>query len=146
MALIPYRQNNDWPTRFFDEFFRMPDFWEDTASSIRGVAADVYETPEAVVVEMATPGINPEDININVMGDTLTISGESKQEEKTEKRDYYQKQIRYGNFAQSVTLPATVQSDRAEATFNNGILKVILPKSEEAKPKKIQIKVGDGKK
>lgn len=145
MALIPYRRSSELP-RILDEFFRMPDLWEDTASSVRGIAADVYETPEAVVVEMATPGISPEDININVTGDTLTISGQSRQEEKTEKRDYYQKQIRYGSFAQSVTLPATVQSDRAEANFNNGILKVTLPKSEEAKPKKIQIKVGDGKK
>jgi HSP20 family protein len=125
----------------------MPDLWEDTGSAIRGAVADVYETADDITVEMAVPGVSPEDININVTGDTLTISGESKKEEehKDKKRNYYQKQIRYGSFAQSVALPAGVQADKADASFRNGILKITLPKAEEAKPKRIQIKVDDGK-
>ena len=146
MALIPYRRGSELtPARMFEDFFRMPDLWEEVTSSVRGIAADVYETPDAVIVELATPGVNPDDLNINVTGDILTISGESRQEEKSENRNYYQKQIRYGTFAQSVTLPATVQSANAEATFNNGILRVSLPKSEEAKPRKIAIKVNQAK-
>ena len=144
MALVPYRRADS--RSLIDELFRMPELWEDTLSSVRGAVADVYETPEAVVVEMAVPGVKPGDISINVTGDTLTISGQNSRSEKEENsRSYYQKQIRYGSFAQSVTLPSSVQSDKAEATFTHGILKVTLPKSEEAKPRKIEVKVQEGK-
>jgi len=114
---------------------------EETASTLRGVLADVYETADEVVVEMAVPGVKPEDISINVKGDTLTISGESKSREDNSKRSYYQRQLRYGSFAQALTLPASVESDKAEAHFDHGMLKVILPKAEEAKPKTIEVKV-----
>lgn len=142
MALVP-RRRDDWDIlRNIDDYFRWPtDFWEDRASfQLRSMATDVYETDEAVVVEMAAIGVKPEDININVTGDTLTVSGESKSEQEENKRNYYQKQLRYGSFAQTVTLPVSVDANRAEARFENGLLKITLPKAEEAKPKKIQIK------
>lgn len=143
MAIVPYRSRRDLPSRIFDQFLSGNDLWDEWSfGSARGVLADVYETPDSVVVEMAVPGIKQEDITINVTGDTLTISGERKEEEKREKRNYYQRELRYGSFVQSVALPSTVKSDKAEARFHNGILRVELPKAEEARPKKIQIKSG----
>lgn len=127
----------------FDEFTRIPDIWEDYTPQVRAAAADIYETENNVVAEIAVAGINKDDINITVSGDTLTVSGETKKEEETEKREYYQKQLRYGNFAQSLILPSTVQADKAKANFKNGILKITIPKSEEAKQKQIKIEDGE---
>ncbi|MBU6389502.1 Hsp20/alpha crystallin family protein [Patescibacteria group bacterium] len=109
------------------------------------VAADVYETAETVCVELAVPGVKPDGISINIVGDVLTVTGKSEKEEVEEKREYYQKQVRYGSFTQSITLPCAVKSEEAEATFTHGILKISLPKAEASKPKQIQIKVGDQK-
>lgn len=138
MKSMQYRQ--DLPARWLEDWFRFPDPWEET-SALRGVLADVYETADEVVVELAVPGVKPEDIQINVTGDTLTISGESRVENADQKREYYQKQIRHGSFAQALTLPASVESDKAQAHFTHGVLKVVLPKAEAAKPKSIAIKV-----
>lgn len=131
----------------FEDFFRGPSLWEDgLTSAIRPAAADIYETTGEVVVKMAVPGIKPEDINIQVSGDTLNISGETKDEEEDKGKNYYQRQLRYGRFAQSLVLPTAVQSEKAEATFRNGMLTLTLPKSEEAKPKQIKVRVEDGAK
>jgi HSP20 family protein len=131
----------------FDDFFRLPDMWEEgTLSHVRGLTADVYETENEVVAEMAVPGVKPDDISISVTGDTLTVSGESKEERKEEKKDYYQKQIRYGSFAQSLILPSAVEANKAQANFKHGVLKITIPKSEEAKPKQIKIKVEEKEK
>lgn len=143
MALVPRRSG--FGLRDFDDFFRIPDWFDDVQhSQLRGMAADVYETDDSVVVEMSVPGIKPEDININVTGDTLTVSGETKteQEENDKKRHYYQKQLRYGSFAQTVSLPSSVDADKADANFEHGVLRISLPKSEAAKPKRIEIKSG----
>ena len=95
----------------FDDLFRMPSLWEDgLTGAVRAAAADVYETDENVVVKMAVPGIKPEDINIQVSGDTLNISGETKDEAEDKGKNYYQRQLRYGRFAQSLVLPTSVQS------------------------------------
>ncbi len=111
-----------------------------------GTGLDIYETPEAVTVEMPVPGIRPEEISITVTNGVLTISGERKQEENKQGRDYHRQQIRYGRFSQSIALPADVEADKADASFTDGMLKVELPKAEKAKPKQIQVKVGAGSK
>ena len=106
-----------------------------------GIPADLYESDNEVVVEYVLPGLKPEDVQISLTGDTLTVSAEAKQEETEQKRDYYLKQVRRGSFSQSFTLPADVQADKVDANFENGLLRIILPKAEAAKPKNIQIKV-----
>lgn len=138
MMLVPTRKGM---IRTFDDAFRLPDIWdEDPFLQLRGMAADVYETAKDVVVKMAVPGVKREDISISIVGGTLYVSGETKEEEKTEKKDYYQKEMRYGSFSQAVNLPNTILSDKAEAVFKDGVLKVTLPKSPESQPKKIEIK------
>lgn len=106
-----------------------------------GLLTDVYETPENVIIETAVPGIKPEEIKVSITEDTLTISGELKQQEVEEGREYHQKEMHYGLFSESVELPVAVQADKVEAHFNHGMLKITLPKVEEVKPKQIEVKI-----
>ena len=126
------------PRNWFDDFERIMD---SDSAHFHSVASDVYETDDDVVVEMSLPGVKPEELNIQITGDTLTISGERKSVEEDKKKEYYQKQIRYGSFAQSVALPTNIKADAADAHFEHGVLKIVIPKAEEAKPKKIEVKV-----
>lgn len=100
---------------------------------------DLIETDENIIVTASLPGARPEDVNITIQGNTMTISGEIKQEEMKEGEVYFRER-RTGSFRRSFTLPTSVNAERVNAMFENGVLKVTVPKSEEAKPKKIQIK------
>ncbi len=104
-----------------------------------GPAVDMYETDDAYVVKASLPGIKPEDIEITVVGDTVTIKGEVKAEEHEEKRNYIYRERRTGRFMRSLTLPGVVTED-AKAEFDNGVLTLTLPKPEERKAKRIKVK------
>lgn len=104
------------------------------------LALDIYETDQAVVVKASLPGVKPEDIDISVVGDTLTIKGEVKEESETEDGCYHCRERRTGAFERTVTLPSSIVPDKAEAKFENGILNLTLPKAEEVKPKSIKVK------
>jgi HSP20 family protein len=84
--------------------------------------------------------MRPEDIHVSLEGDTLTISGERKQEEEKQEGESYRSELYFGRFQRSVTLPARVDANKIQATYKNGVLTVAVPKSEEAKPKQIQVK------
>jgi HSP20 family protein len=103
---------------------------------------DVFITEDDLVLEMAVPGANPDDINISVTGDTVTLSGEIRDSRQQQKGQAYLDEIWRGRFQRSFTLPIQVDADKAEATFENGILVLRLPKSEATKPRKIQVKGG----
>lgn len=123
---------------FFDEFFN-------TGSGLRsitsGVDVDMYETDNDVVVEAKVPGYKEEDISIKVEDYILTISGTMTQEnEDTSNRKYHLKEMRSQSFSRSLSLPTRVNAEKAEATFENGMIKIILPKMEEVKPRTITIK------
>jgi len=104
-----------------------------------GFALDVYENDDALVVKAALPGVRPDEVDISVIGDVLTVKGETKSEQETKDENYHRRELRYGAFARSVPLPTRVDHEKAEATFENGILIVTLPKAEEVKPKSIKI-------
>jgi HSP20 family protein len=104
------------------------------------LAIDIYETLDNVVVRTAVPGVKPEDIDITITGNTLTIAGETKAEEKAEEENYVRRERRYGRFSRSITLPSGAQGEKAEATFEHGLLTLAIPKAEEAKPKVIKVK------
>jgi len=101
---------------------------------------DMYQTADDVVVKAALPGIKPEEVDITITGDTLTIRGEQKEEQEVKEDDYFYKERRYGTFSRSVAMPVKVKSDKAEAVFENGVLTLTLPKAEEIKPKQIKVK------
>lgn len=105
-----------------------------------GPAVDVYETDDEVVVKVSLPGANREDINITAQEDSLTIRGESKQEEKVDEEGYYRRELRYGSFSRTIPLPATVNADAITAKFADGVLTVRAPKAPAAVAgKKIEI-------
>lgn len=108
-------------------------------------AVDVYEEKDNVVVEATLPGIRPEDVEINVTEDVLTIEGTKSNTSEIDEKNYYRKEVRTGSFNRSVMLPASVKVEEAKADFKSGILKVTLPKESERKNKSIKINIGDKK-
>ncbi len=111
-----------------------------TMVSTGGLAVDMYETDEAVIVKSAVPGLDAEDLDINVTGDTLTIKGESKEEEEIEEENYFCRERCYGAFSRSLSVPVPIVADEAEAEIKDGVLTLTLPKAEEVKPKAIEVK------
>jgi HSP20 family protein len=125
--------------RLFEESFLRPDLfgsWESPASAL---PLDMYETENDVVVKASVPGVKPEDLQVTVTGDLLTIKGEFKTEEKTEKRNFLRQERRFGSFCRQLGLPTGVDSGKAEASFENGILTLTLPKVEAVKPKTVKV-------
>ncbi len=102
---------------------------------------DLSETKNELIVKAEVPGINPKDVSISLVDNMLTIKGEKKQEKEEKEENYHLLERSYGSFTRSVRLPQEVQSDKITAAYKNGLLKVTLPKSEEAKTKEIKIKV-----
>ena len=102
---------------------------------------DIYEDGNDVVVKAEIPGIKKEDLDINIKENMITISGEKKAEKKVERKDYYRFERSFGSFTRNLHLPAEIQSNKAKATFRDGVLEVRIPKSEAAqeKTKKIPI-------
>ncbi|MHB8192941.1 MAG: Hsp20/alpha crystallin family protein [Bellilinea sp.] len=123
--------------RLFDDAFTRP-------LSLNGAAAlpslDVYETDDEVVVKASLPGLKAEEVQISVTGDSLTLRGEFKQEEEKTGATYHVRERRSGSFERTLGLPVSVQTDKAKADFENGILSIVLPKAEAVKPRTINIK------
>jgi len=102
---------------------------------------DVSETKSDLVIKAELPGMDSKDIDISLSNGFLTIKGEKNQEKEEKDENYYLIERSYGSFTRSVRLPREVQSDKITASFKNGVLRVTLPKSEEAKKKEIKVKV-----
>lgn len=133
--------------RLFDDAFTRPfSVVRNGGATWSSLPIDMYQTNDDVVVKAAVPGFRPDQVQINVTGDVLTIRGEvSHEEENTsssqrEDRAWHIREHRLGSFERSVALPVPVVSDRATAEFENGILLITLPKAEEVKPRTITIK------
>ncbi len=133
--LLSLRQAMD---RLFEDSYVRPG--AGGASDEHGLALDVYTTPQEVVVEAALPGVKPDDVDISVLGDTLTITGSTREEQNRDDDGYSYREIRRGSFRRSITLPAGLNTDAATASFENGLLRLSIPKAEQAKPRQIQIK------
>jgi len=104
-------------------------------------ALDLSETDDAVLVHVEIPGLDPKDIDISVTGDVLTLRGEKKDETVQKGRNYHRVERRYGSFTRSLTLPASVNADGVEAKTHNGVLEIRLPKKEEVKPRRVEVKI-----
>ena len=135
--LVSLREAMD---QLFEESFVRPQAGALASVGQGSLALDMYETDDAVVVKSPIPGIDPDDIDISITGDTLTIKGETKTEEKVEENNYIRRECHYGSFARTVAIPTSVVADKAEAEFENGVLTLTLPKAEEIKPKAIKVK------
>ncbi|MBN1347738.1 MAG: Hsp20/alpha crystallin family protein [Phycisphaerae bacterium] len=128
----------------FDRFWRDP--WSLTSGETLesrlgwGPRVNVSETEDDVKVEAELPGIDPKDVDIRLTGDVLTISGRTEQEQKDEKKNYHYHERRYGQFQRSIRLPNTVDPDKVDAAFKNGLLTVTVAKRTDVRPKRIQVK------
>jgi HSP20 family protein len=126
--------------RLWDSFFER---------GVRGVdeegewlpSLDVAETKNDIVVKAELPGLDPKDIDISLTDGLLTIKGEKKQEREEKEENYHLVERSYGTFTRSIRLPKEVKSDKINASYKEGVLKVVLPKSEGAKKKEVKIKV-----
>jgi HSP20 family protein len=104
-----------------------------------GLAVDMYETDESVVVKTAIPGVDADEISVSVTGDTLTIRAETKEEAEIERENYLRRERRFGSCCRSVALPGGLEADKAEADYTDGVLTLTFPKAEEVKPKSIKV-------
>ncbi len=125
--------------RLFEDSLVRP-AWGFASPNAANLAIDMYETKDAVVVKAALPGVKPDEVQVTMTGDTLTIRGETKEENEVKEADFIRKERRYGSFSRSITLPSGLKADKAEATFENGVLMLKIPKSEESKPKSIKVR------
>jgi HSP20 family protein len=120
--------------RFFDEDFRLP-------MQLRAPAVDLYETDNEVVAEVSIPGMDPKKVSVEIENNVLHIRSEDESTTEDKQKDYYRKEVRRGMFARSLSLPVEVDSDKVMAHAENGILKITMPKSEKAKPKRVNVEI-----
>ena len=125
--------------RLFEESFLRTDLFGGGETPATALPLDMYETENDVVVKASVPGVKPEDIEVTVTGDLLTIKGEFRREEKTETSNVLRQERRYGSFCRQLGLPVHVDSNQAAASFENGILTLTLPKVEAVKPKSVKV-------
>ncbi len=121
--------------RVFENAFMRP-----LGSPAWDLALDVAETDEAYHVEAAIPGVKPSDLDISITDNVLTIKGELKRDQELKDEQYHLRERRYGSFSRAVSLPNKVNADAIEAVYENGLLKLTIPKAEEVLPHKIPVR------
>jgi len=121
---------------FEDPFGRPRSFWFGDSPSL---PLDIHATPEALVVEAALPGVKPEQVEITITGDLLTISGATEASRDEEREGYAYREIRRGDVTRTVTLPRDLRTDQAVASFEDGILRLSIPRAEQARPHRIEL-------
>jgi len=146
MELVPWKPFKEVSTlrkemdNLLSKFFGKPSlaeaFGEEWSPTL-----DVSETGNSIIVKAELPGLEAKDIDVSLSGDLLTIKGEKRKEEEEKGEQYHYSERYYGSFQRSFRLPTTIKSDKIEASFEKGVLKITLPKTEEAKKKEIKIKV-----
>ncbi len=133
--------------RVWEPFRRVAPFYADfdkLANEAEGSwhpSVDISENENAFVLKAELPGVSREDINIDINNKTLTLKGEKKFEEKTEKENYVRVERSYGSFSRTFTLSDKVDTENVKASYKDGVLEVTLPKKEEAKPREIKVEV-----
>ena len=152
MAIVrwePFRDMvsiQDRMNRLFDEAFRSaPRTGAEDDWALGGSWApvvDIYEQGGDIVLKAELPGVDPKDTDIRVENNTLTLRGERKLDDEVKRESYHRVERAYGTFSRSFTLPSVVDTEKIKAEYRDGVLRVILPKREEAKPKQITVTVG----
>lgn len=144
LGLVPRRRGLlDLPSPFdwIDKWFERGEVPAEIGKDQEWVPAfDVSETDDHVVVKADLPGIDPKELDISITGNVLTVKGEKKQEREEKGESFHWVERTYGSFARSFTLPAYVDSNKIEATYKDGVLRLLIPKTEKSKRKKIEVK------
>ncbi|HWP30500.1 MAG TPA: Hsp20/alpha crystallin family protein [Fimbriimonadales bacterium] len=136
-TLERFRAFDELASRLFDEMFR------DVEELSRGWVpkVDVKETPQEFTIYAELPGVKKEDIEVEMVGDTLTIRGKREFSEEERREDFVRIERSYGEFQRAFTLGVPVKADAITCTYRDGVLKIVVPKSEAVQPKKIPVKV-----
>jgi HSP20 family protein len=145
-ALAPERGSRKFATmdpfsRLFERLGAFAPFEDNVPLSTWTPACDIYETDKDIVLKVEIPGIKKEDVKVSLENNMLMIHGERKFEEETKRENYHRVERDYGEFLRSFTLPPFIEPNKIFAEFKDGLLTVMLPKREEAKPKLIEVKV-----
>jgi len=128
--------------RMFDRFFRGGEVDESELTPSTWLpAVDLVEKDNKFVAKVELPGVKKDDVKITLSDNILTVRGEKKEEKETRESNYHRLERSYGSFQRSFTLPTTVENDKVDAEYKDGILTITLPKAEEAKRKQIDVKV-----
>ncbi|MDH4335328.1 MAG: Hsp20/alpha crystallin family protein [Chloroflexota bacterium] len=135
--MVTLRQAMD---RLFEDSFVSPLSWRRVEGETVSPSIDLHETTDDLVVTASLPGLKAEDVEITITGQTLSIRGEFKADEKVERDQYLYRERRFGAFHRQMSLPVRVVGDHATATFEDGLLTLRVPKAEEVKPHQIAIK------
>lgn len=128
----------------FDDWDRYAGNWPEI---FRGLNAgfvpslDIYQDENNVIAETPLAGVKPEDVQISIENDVLTIEGKSEHKSEVDEKDYYRKEVKHGAFHRSIALPAGVNAEATRAEYEDGVLKLIMPKEEKAKAKSVKIDV-----
>jgi len=139
MALVPFRHRGLWEP--WDDF--IDHFLTEWPEGKQGFvpALDIYEREGKIVVESPLSGIDPEDVDISIEDNILTVQGKTEKKSEVEEKNYYRKEVRSGSFHRSVVLPSKVLGDQAEADYRDGLLKITIPKAEKEEHKtKVKVK------
>ena len=143
----PFREFNtitDRMNRLFQDTYGTQSREEGLTSSFVP-AVDIYEDEHTVTVKMEVPGIDQKDIDVRLENNTLTVRGERKFEKDEKEENFHRIERRYGSFYRAFTLPNTLDSEKVQADYEGGVLKIKLAKKAEAKPKQIKVNIGSGK-
>jgi HSP20 family protein len=132
-------KNKEPETQKFPEPMESPGDW--LPESEGQLTIDVYQTENHIIIKSTIAGVKPEDLDITITNDMVTIRGKREKDEETRTEDYYYQECYWGTFSRSVILPVDVEADKAEAALKNGILTIRLPKVEKVKTKKIRVAI-----
>ena len=127
--------------RMFDDSYRSGRGEDWALGGAWAPAVDIYEQDGNIVVKAELPGVDPKDVDVRVENNTLTLRGERKLESDVKQENYHRVERSYGTFTRSFTLPSVLDQEKIKAEYKDGVLKVVLPKHEQAKPKQININV-----
>ena len=139
MATKELSKTNEMFPAFFDDFFKPWNEWYGDGKSwgrvMKVPAVNVTENKESYMVSLAAPGLKKEDFHINVEGNMLTISSEKEESKEEKEEKYTRKEYNYSSFSRSFTLPDEVNQEKIDALYKEGVLRLVLPKKDEAKKK-----------
>ena len=144
MTMKLVKRNDDWgfPT-IWEDFFNS-DLFNLPAIASRGMtvpAVNITETDTEYILELAAPGMKKSDFHVNVDRNVLTVSSEKEEEKEEKDKNYTRKEFSYSSFERSFTLPESIDQEKIDAKYTNGVLKLVLPKKEEVIPKTKEIKI-----
>lgn len=114
---------------------------EELTRTVWSPSVDIYEEPAAIVIEADLPGMSKDQVTVNLKNNVLTIQGERKLEHEEKRDNYHRIERAYGSFTRSFTIPSNINTEQIEAEFKDGVLRIQLPKREEAKPKQVTVRV-----